>query len=72
VIGERRILFDLWGDTVNTASRMESSGVPGRIHLAASTRELLGGTHEYETREVDVKGLGTLTTYLLVETLGLE
>jgi adenylate cyclase len=72
VIGERRILFDLWGDTVNTASRMESSGVPGRIHLAASTRELLGRTHEYETRDVDVKGLGTLTTYLLVETLGLE
>ena len=72
VIGHRRITFDLWGDTVNTAARMESSGIPGRIHLAASTRELLADTHEYEERKVDVKGLGTLTTYLLVETLGLE
>jgi class 3 adenylate cyclase len=34
VIGQQRILFDLWGDTVNTASRMQSSGVPGRIHVA--------------------------------------
>src|SRR6185369_6989027 len=42
VIGQRRITFDLWGDTVNTAARMESSGVPGRIHLARSTRALLG------------------------------
>jgi adenylate cyclase len=72
VIGHHRINFDLWGDTVNTAARMESSGVPGRIHLSASTRELLGGSHEYEERQVDVKGLGTLTTYLLVETQGLE
>ena len=41
VIGQRRILFDLWGDTVNTASRMQSSGIAGRIHVAASTHELL-------------------------------
>jgi len=72
VIGHRRITFDLWGDTVNTAARMESSGLPGRIHLSASARELLGGTHEYEEQQVDVKGLGTLTTYLLVDTLGLD
>ena len=66
VIGRRRILFDLWGDTVNTAARMESSGVPGRIHLAASTRELLGGDG-FEERQVDVKGLGTMRTYLLTD-----
>ena len=64
IIGQRRILFDLWGDTVNTAARMESSGVPGRIHLAASTRELLDGDR-FEARQVEVKGLGTMTTYLL-------
>jgi guanylate cyclase len=72
VIGHRRITFDLWGDTVNTAARMESTGVPGRIHLASSTRELLGGGHGYEERQLDVKGLGTLTTYLLVEARGTE
>jgi adenylate cyclase len=66
VIGRRRIVFDLWGDAVNTAARMESSGVPGRIHLAASTRELLGGDG-FEERQVDVKGLGTLTTYLVAD-----
>jgi guanylate cyclase len=72
VIGSRRITFDLWGDTVNTAARMESTGVPGRIHLSTSTREILGATHEYEERQIDVKGLGTLTTYLLVEARGTE
>jgi adenylate cyclase len=66
VIGERRILFDLWGDTVNTASRMQSSGVPGRIHVAASTRALLGDQERFDAREpTDVKGLGPMTTYLL-------
>jgi adenylate cyclase len=68
VIGQRRLLFDLWGDTVNLASRMESSGVPGRIHVAASTRALLGRDVESEPREVEIKGLGRLTTYLLPET----
>ena len=67
VIGRRRILFDLWGDTVNTAARMESSGVPGRIHLAASTRALLGDRYLFEERQVEVKGLGLLSTYLLVD-----
>jgi len=66
VIGQRRILFDLWGDTVNIASRMESSGVPGRIHLAPSTRALLGDSYVFEEREpVEVKGLGPMTTFLL-------
>jgi guanylate cyclase len=64
VIGQRRIVFDLWGDTVNTAARMESSGVPGRVHLASSTRELLGGDG-FEERQVEVKGLGPMRTYLL-------
>jgi adenylate cyclase len=64
VIGRRRILFDLWGDTVNTAARMESSGVQGRVHLASSTRELLGG-EGFEERQVEVKGLGMMRTYLL-------
>jgi guanylate cyclase len=68
VIGDRRILFDLWGDTVNTAARMQSSGIPGRIQVAGSTRELLGDGWSFEEREpVDVKGLGSMTTYLLAQ-----
>jgi guanylate cyclase len=68
VIGQRRILFDLWGDTVNIASRMESSGVPGRIQVAPSTRDLLRDSWSFEEREpVEVKGLGRMTRYLLAE-----
>jgi adenylate cyclase len=67
VIGQKRILFDLWGETVNTASRMESSGLPGRIQVASATWELLRGEHAFERREVEVKGLGPMATYLLAE-----
>src|SRR4029078_10430425 len=67
VIGQDRILFDLWGETVNTASRMESAGMPGRIHVAPSTFELLRDRYVFEALPpIDVKGLGTMTTYLLV------
>jgi adenylate cyclase len=70
VIGQKRILFDLWGDTVNLASRMESSGVPGRIQVAPSTWELLreSPAFSFEARKpIEVKGLGLMTTYLLVD-----
>jgi adenylate cyclase len=68
VIGERRILFDLWGDTVNTAWRMQSVGSPGQIRVAPSTRELLGDSHAFaEPESVDVKGLGPMTTYVLAD-----
>jgi class 3 adenylate cyclase len=65
-VGRRRIVFHLWGDAVNTAARMESSGVPARIHLAASRRELLGAD-VFEKRQVDVEGLGTTRTCLLTD-----
>jgi guanylate cyclase len=68
VIGRHRIVFDLWGDTVNTAARMESYGVPGRIQVAASTRDLTAATHSFEERRLEVKGLGEMTAYLLIET----
>jgi adenylate cyclase len=64
VIGRDRLLFDLWGDTVNLASRMESFGVPDRIQVSASTRTALGDRWAFEEREVDVKGLGRLSAYL--------
>jgi class 3 adenylate cyclase len=68
VIGQKRILFDLWGDTVNLASRMESSGLPGRIQVAPSTYALLRNALSFDERSgLEVKGLGVLTTYLLRE-----
>jgi class 3 adenylate cyclase len=67
IIGQRRILFDLWGDTVNLAARMESSGIPGRIQVSSSTRDLLAPRHTFEPRELEVKGLGRMTAFLLQE-----
>jgi guanylate cyclase len=66
VIGQRRILFDLWGDTVNAASRLESHGVPGRIQVSDGTLQRLRAGPQFEARELDVKGLGRVTAHLLV------
>lgn len=65
VIGRNRRTYDVWGDTVNVASRMESYGVPGMVQIAASTRELLDGTFPLKMRTVDVKGKGVMATYLV-------
>ena len=65
VIGHRKFSYDLWGDAVNLASRMETTGVPGKIQVAASTWRLCGDRYPFTPREVEVKGLGALRTYLL-------
>ncbi len=66
VIGTRTFSYDLWGDTVNTASRMESSGVPGAIQITAATHELIRDAFACEPRgPVQVKGKSTMETYLL-------
>ena len=68
VIGTHKFAYDLWGDTVNTASRMESSGVPGEIQVAPSTYELLGDRYRCEPRgPVQVKGKDEMLTFLLRE-----
>ena len=67
VIGRRRLLFDVCGDTVNTAARMESSGIPCRVQVAPATWNAVRDEYRFEARELDVKGLGPMTTYLLVE-----
>ena len=66
VIGKRKFLYDLWGDVVNTASRMESHGVSGRIHVTDSTRQRLGGTFTLEERgAIEIKGKGEMHTWFL-------
>lgn len=65
VIGGQRIVFDLWGDTVNTASRMQSSGLAGRIQVAESTMRRASDRFSFEDRRVAVKGLGEVTAYLV-------
>jgi adenylate cyclase len=66
VIGRRKFLYDVWGDTVNTASRMESHGVTGRIQLTESTRARLADSFSLEERgPIDVKGKGEMTTWFL-------
>jgi len=66
VIGKRRFLYDLWGDSVNTASRMESHGIPGEIQVSEATRDLLHGQFNFVDRGIiDIKGKGPMQTYLL-------
>jgi len=66
VIGKRKFLYDLWGDAVNTASRMESHGVSGRIQLTESTKRRLNGMFSLEDRgTIDVKGKGEMRTWFL-------
>jgi class 3 adenylate cyclase len=68
VIGKKRFLYDLWGDSVNIASRMQSHGVPGRIQVSDATRTLLGDAFLFEDRgEIVIKGKGQLRTWLLLD-----
>jgi adenylate cyclase len=67
VIGRKRFLYDLWGDAVNTASRMESHGTPGRIQITRATYELLVDEFECEPRgTIAVKGKGEVEAWYLV------
>ena len=67
VIGRSRFLYDLWGDAVNTASRMESHGVPGRIQITRDTFELINHEFVCERRgTVTIKGKGAMETWYLM------
>ncbi|MBD3307629.1 hypothetical protein GF339_14425 [candidate division KSB3 bacterium] len=66
VIGKKKFIYDLWGDTVNTASRMESHGVPGEIQVTKTTHDLLEDSYTFENRGlVEIKGKGRMQVYLL-------
>lgn len=66
VIGRRKFAYDIWGDAVNTAARMESQGVPGRIQVSNATAALLRTTFELEPRgAMEVKGKGVVETWFL-------
>jgi class 3 adenylate cyclase len=66
VIETHKFAYDIWGDTVNTAKRMETYGLPGHVHVSATTRRALGDAFRFEPRGVlDIKGKGSMETYFL-------
>lgn len=66
VIGKSKFAYDIWGDAVNVASRMESHGIPGRIQVSAATQKLIDATHRCSSRGLqDIKGKGKLPTWLV-------
>jgi len=66
VLGTHKIAYDVWGDAVNTAKRMETYGLPSRVHVSAATRQALGNAFRFEPRgPLHVKGKGPMETYFL-------
>ena len=67
VIGDMRFSYDVWGDAVNVAARMESHGAPDRIHVSEAFRAMTDGTFIFEERgTTDIKSIGPARTYFLV------
>jgi adenylate cyclase len=72
VIGASRFAYDLWGDTVNVASRMESQGDPGRIQVTRAVVEGAGGQYAFEPAgSLDVRGRGKMEVFSLTGTVSL-
>lgn len=67
IIGHHKFIYDVWGDTVNVASRLESSSMPGRIQVSESTRHALADRYRFESRGmVDLKGRGPTPSFFLL------
>ncbi len=67
VVGLKKFIYDVWGETVNTASRMESHGLPDRIQVTQATYERLRDRYRFEPRgEIEVRGRGPMPTYLML------
>ena len=70
IIGTHKFSYDMWGDTVNTASRMESEGIAGKIQVSPATYELIRRAYVFEPRgTITVKGKGEMETYILTARL---
>jgi adenylate cyclase len=66
VIGKKKFVYDVWGDTVNVASRLEASSEPGRIHVSSTVEEPLRSAFVFEPRgKIGLKGKGTMATFFL-------
>ena len=66
VIGRQKFIYDLWGDAVNVASRMESNGLTNQIQVTEAVREKLNGQYRFQERDpIYIKGKGMMVTYLL-------
>ena len=66
IVGVKKFQYDIWGDTVNTASRMESAGEPGKINISESTYRLIKDRFNCEYRgEIDAKGKGKMKMYFV-------
>ncbi len=66
IIGSDKFIYDVWGDAVNTASRMEAHGTPGRVHITEAVRTALGSAYAYDPlTPIDIKGKGVMQTYLI-------
>jgi PAS domain S-box-containing protein len=73
VIGKSKFAYDCWGDTVNMASRMESTGLPGRVQISRETYSRVHDIFKFEERQdIEVKGKGKVTTYLVVDDTPLD
>ena len=73
VVGTQKFAFDVWGNTVNVAARIEKAGEPGRVHVSEATMRLCGDSYRFEpTATTELKGLGPLVTYYVATRSGPE
>ena len=68
MIGEKKLYYDLWGMPVTIASRMQAHGLPGEIQVTHAVRERLADRYTFRERgEIDVKGVGEMRTWILID-----
>ena len=66
VIGKTKFIYDLWGEPVNLAWRLQTNGIANRIHVSSRVKSILDGKYAFEERgSLDMKGFGTVKTFLL-------
>ena len=67
IIGHHKFIYDVWGDTVNVASRLEVNSLPNRIQVSETTRQALAGRYSFEPRgTISLKGMGHIKAFFLI------